>query len=119
LVYCANCGEKVPDEANFCPKCGTKTPKGKGANVLYPTNQLTDAFYNVGLELEKAFNMAARETHSAIQRARGNLAAPPRNTQTQTVVCPKCGSKNLCGAIFCNNCGSRIAPVDESPSGDA
>jgi uncharacterized membrane protein YvbJ len=27
MVYCSNCGEKIPKDANFCPKCGTKAIK--------------------------------------------------------------------------------------------
>ena len=75
LANCSNCGEKIADDANFCPKCGIKTAKGRTANAVYPSDELRDAFYSVGIELEKAFNIAARETHSAIQKAKENLAA--------------------------------------------
>ncbi|MCX6644569.1 MAG: zinc ribbon domain-containing protein, partial [Candidatus Bathyarchaeota archaeon] len=61
MVYCSNCGEKIADDANFCPKCGTKTDKGKTANAAYPSDELRDAFYKVGIELERAFTIAARE----------------------------------------------------------
>jgi membrane protease subunit (stomatin/prohibitin family) len=106
LGYCTNCGEKIADDANFCPKCGTKTPKGKAANAVYPSDQLTDAFYMVGVELEKAFTLAARETHAAIQKAKEDLRQKP--ARQQTAACPKCNSKNPSGAIFCYNCGARI-----------
>lgn len=96
MVYCSNCGTQLVEDANFCPKCGFKTPKGKSANARYPSDQLTDAFYQVGVELERAFNMAARETHQAIKKARDNLQPPER----QTVACPKCGTKNMSGAVF-------------------
>ena len=117
MAYCTHCGEKIADDANFCPKCGVKTLKGKAANAVYPTDQLTDAFYNVGVELEKAFNLAARETHAAIQKAREDFRQKP--TQRQTVACPKCNSKNASGAIFCVNCGARIVPSEESRGGGA
>lgn len=112
MVYCSNCGAQIPDDAYFCPKCGTKTPKGKSANALYPTDQLTDAFYNVGLELEKAFNLAAQETHTAIQKARESWQT--KTPDAQTVTCPKCGAKNPQGAVFCSSCGARIASVQNS-----
>jgi Zn finger protein HypA/HybF involved in hydrogenase expression len=117
LTYCTRCGEKIADDAYFCPKCGVKTPKGKTANAAYPTDTLTDAFYTVGAELEKAFNLAARETHAAIQKAREDLRQKP--AQQQTAVCPKCNSKNASGAIFCVNCGARIVPIEESRGGGA
>lgn len=117
MVYCSNCGAQIDDEALFCPKCGTKTPKGKEANVSYPSDELKDAFYRVGVELEKAFTIAAQETHAAIKRASDNMQqkkTAPEATQEDTIACPKCGTKNVPGSIFCNNCGTRIAPVEES-----
>ncbi|MGA2682640.1 MAG: zinc-ribbon domain-containing protein [Candidatus Bathyarchaeia archaeon] len=112
MVYCSNCGAKIDDEAYFCPKCGTKTEKGKAAKALYPADELRDAFYQVGIELERAFNMAARETHSAIQRARENLQQkPPRQ---QTVTCSKCTTQNPNSSVFCYSCGTRLRPAEES-----
>jgi Zn finger protein HypA/HybF involved in hydrogenase expression len=112
LVYCRNCGEKIDDNAYFCPKCGTKTDTGKAAKAPYPADELRDAFYHVGVELEKAFNIAARETHSAIQRARANMQQ--KTVQQEIVVCPKCATKNPYSSIFCHSCGARIAPVEET-----
>ncbi len=77
---------------------------------------MTDAFYSVGIELEKAFNLAARETHAAIQKAREDLRQKPAQ---QTMDCPKCNSKNPWGAIYCASCGAKIAPVEESHGGGA
>ncbi len=118
MVYCSNCGEKIDDEAYFCPKCGTKTPKGKAANAAYPSDELQDAFYRVGVELERAFSMAAHETHQAILKAKRNFEKSNTSTTTtgakSTVICPKCGTKNAYGSIFCNNCGARLAPIGES-----
>jgi len=116
LANCSNCGEKIADDANFCPKCGTKTAVGRTANAVYPSDELRDAFYSVGVELEKAFNIAARETHSAIQKAKESLQQKP--AQPETVACPKCNTKNPNGSVFCNSCGTRIAPIEE-PHGSA
>ena len=111
LAYCSNCGEKIDDNANFCSKCGTKTPKGRAANAAYPADKmLSEAFYSVGAELEKAFAIADREMRAAIQKARENLQQKP--AEQQAVACPKCNSKNPYGSIFCSNCGSRIAPIE-------
>jgi hypothetical protein len=116
LVYCSNCGSKIDDEAYFCPACGTKTLKGKAAKAAYPADEFRDAFYNIGIELERAFNIAAHETHEAFKRARDNVqqktAAPA--SPNQTVVCPKCDTKNSADSIFCNNCGNKLASTEES-----
>lgn len=118
LVYCSNCGEKIADDAYFCPKCGAKTPAGKAAQAAYPADELRDAFYRVGVELEHAFNIAAHETHQAFLKAKENFEKSNTTTTTtatqSTVVCPKCGTKNAYGSIFCNNCGTRLAPIEES-----
>jgi ribosomal protein L40E len=113
MVYCSKCGEKIPDDAYFCPKCGTKTLQGKAANAAYPSDELRDAFYKVGIELERAFNIAARETHAAIKRASESMQQKSAAAQQETVACPSCGIKNPYGSIFCNNCGTRIAPIEE------
>lgn len=81
--------------AYFGPKCGNKTVKGKAANASYPPDELRDAFYKVGIELEQAFNIAAHETHAAFQRAKENIQQKP--AQQETVVCPNCGTKNPYG----------------------
>ena len=121
MVYCSNCGTKLEDDAYFCYKCGTKTQAGKTAKAMYPSDELRDAFYQVGMELEKAFNMAAKETQAAFKRVSEEMQGAqqkPQASQTQNiVVCPKCGTKNSAGTIFCSNCGTRLAPVEESHGG--
>jgi ribosomal protein L40E len=114
MVYCSHCGAQVADDAYFCSKCGTKTEIGKTAKVAYPTGELQDAFYRVGTELERAFTIAAHETHQALKKASENIQKNTQNQPSQTsessVVCPNCGSKNISGAVFCHNCGKKIAP---------
>ncbi|MGE5533044.1 MAG: zinc-ribbon domain-containing protein [Ignavibacteria bacterium] len=117
MAYCSNCGSKIDDEAYFCPKCGTKTPKGKAAKAAYPADEIRDAFYQVGIELEKAFTIAARETHSAFKKVSEDLQGKQSASKSQdSVTCPKCGAKNATSSIFCYNCGSKITP-DEEPRG--
>ena len=82
MVYCSNCGAQIADDAYFCPKCGTKTEKGKAAKAAYPSDELRDAFYQVGIELERAFTIAARETHQAILKARDNLQQKTASAST-------------------------------------
>ncbi len=113
MVYCSHCGAQVADDAYFCPKCGTKTETGKTAKVLYPTGELQDAFYRVGTELERAFTIAAHETHAALKKAGENLQKSTSGQTTQAsqdkgVVCLNCGARNVSGAVFCHNCGKKI-----------
>jgi uncharacterized membrane protein YvbJ len=124
MVYCSHCGNQIADDVNFCPKCGTKTLAGKAAKVSYPSDELQDAFYRVGTELEKAFTIAAHETHAAFKKVSDNMQqkTTPSQSSSQasaegTVVCPNCGAKNVAGAIFCHNCGKKIVP--ETGAGSA
>ncbi len=122
MVYCSNCGAPLADDANFCPKCGTKTAAGKAAKVSYPSDELQDAFYKVGTELERAFTIAARETQAAFKRVSENMqqqqkASGAQTSQTAgeaTVTCANCGTKNVSGAVFCVNCGK---PISEPKTG--
>jgi ribosomal protein L40E len=120
MAYCSHCGAQIAEDANFCPKCGTKTPAGKTAKVPYPSDEFQDAFYRVGTELERAFTIAAHETHAALKKASENIQQK-NTTQTSqasqegTVVCQNCGAKNVTGAVFCYSCGKRVGP--ESGSG--
>jgi len=121
MVYCSHCGGQVANDAFFCPKCGTKTEAGKTAKVSYPSHELQDAFYRAGTELERAFTIAAHETHATLKRASENIQQKTssdqtnQTTQKNAAVCPHCGAKTVSGAIFCNTCGKRIKP--ETPSG--
>lgn len=113
MVYCSNCGAPIADDANFCPKCGTKTQAGKTAKVAYPSDELRDAFYMVGVELEKAFTIAAKETQAAFKKVSENMqqkntSQTNQATQSDAVICPNCGAKNVSGAIFCHTCGKRL-----------
>jgi len=116
LVYCSNCGTQIADDANFCPKCGTKTQTGKTAKVPYPSDRLEETVYQLGVELENAFTLAAKETQPAIKKASESFqqksasSQPQQATQEATVICPNCGAKNISGSIFCYNCGKRLQP---------
>ena len=109
MVYCSNCGTKLDDEAYFCFKCGTKTPAGRSAKVLYPADEMRDAFYQVGLELEKAFKLAAKETQAAFKKVSENVQAKnqPASSQGMTT-CSSCGTQNASGAVFCTKCGIKV-----------
>jgi membrane protease subunit (stomatin/prohibitin family) len=113
MVYCSHCGNKIDDDAYFCPKCGTKTVAGKTAKVTYPADELRDIFYQVGAEMEKALTMAAHETHEAFKKVSQDFQQKNASTQQAassqaTITCPKCGTKNPAGSVFCSNCGASL-----------
>jgi ribosomal protein L40E len=107
MAYCSNCGEKVPKDAYFCPKCGTKAMKGVEANVAAPSDELREAFAKMSQELEKAFAVAAKEIQAAFQTARENIQ---QSLHQEPLVCANCGEKNPSDATFCYKCGKKLEP---------
>ena len=105
MLYCSNCGEKLSEDALFCPKCGTKTAKGVESNVPGPSDELKAAFAKMSVELEKAFSVAAKEINAAFQTASENIQ---KSLHKEQVTCTSCGEKNSNDAIFCSNCGKRL-----------
>jgi ribosomal protein L40E len=104
-MYCSNCGEKLPEDALFCPKCGTKTVKGAEANVSTPKDELKEAFAKMGQELDKAFTIAAKEIHAAFQTANENIQ---KSIKKEKIVCSSCGEKNPSDAVYCFKCGNKL-----------
>jgi ribosomal protein L40E len=104
-MYCSNCGEKLPEDALFCPKCGTKTAKGAEKNVSSPKDELKEAFAKMGQELDKAFSIAAREINAAFQTASENIQ---KSLKKEKIVCSSCGEKNPSNAVFCYQCGKKL-----------
>jgi ribosomal protein L32 len=105
MVFCTQCGEELSENANFCPKCGTRTGKGKVANVPLPREDWGGAFAQVGEELNKAFSVASKEIEKAFTIAKEEIR---KATTRELIVCPSCGEKNTANALFCNKCGKKI-----------
>ncbi|HTY75102.1 MAG TPA: zinc-ribbon domain-containing protein, partial [Candidatus Nanoarchaeia archaeon] len=95
MQYCHVCGAKLPDDAAFCPNCGTKVMdmSGKTATgaATSPSDEMREAFTRMSLEMEKAFNIAARELQGAFETARNNIQ---KNVYKAPIVCSNCGEKN-------------------------
>jgi len=107
MAYCSSCGEKIPEDAFFCPKCGVKTVKGSEANVKYPIDEMREAFAKMGVELEKAFRTAAVEVHAAFKKAAADMNQ--KAAEQKTTVCPKCNATNSVDAVFCRSCGGKLS----------
>jgi uncharacterized membrane protein YvbJ len=107
MAYCSNCGEKLPKDAYFCPKCGTKTTKGVETNVPTPSDEMRQAFARMSVEMEKAFAVAAKEIQAAFQTARDNIQ---KSLQKEPIVCSNCGEKNPGDSAFCFKCGKKLEP---------
>jgi ribosomal protein L40E len=107
MEYCSNCGERLPKDACFCPKCGTKTALGIEANAPMASDEMRVAFAKMSTEIEKAFTIAAKEIQVAFQTARDNVQ---KSMQKEPVVCGNCGATNSAGSAFCFKCGQKLQP---------
>ena len=105
MVFCYHCGEKIPDDANFCTKCGFRTKHGSETGAPLPTEDLKEAFSKMGVELEKAFQTAAKEIQKAVQNVRVDLKD---SRSGQPVTCQSCGETSPVGAVFCTKCGEKL-----------
>jgi len=86
MAYCSNCGEKLAEEALFCPKCGTKTKKGVQTKVSASSEEFRETINKMGQELEKAFTVAAKDIHEAFQTAQHEKTYRSQRTRNQSVV---------------------------------
>ena len=108
MAYCVSCGEKLPENANFCPKCGMRTPIGVAAGAAEPREAIRQAFSEAGKELERAFSIAAEEVRKAFAEAREGVEKN-RKTPKVTITCAQCGSSNPAEAKFCSKCGNPLS----------
>ena len=107
-MFCQDCGEELPKDANFCPKCGIMTMKGVDAGVSTPWEELKDVFSKIGEEIEKAFLIAGREMEKAFTLSKKAREETKEVVSQEPVVCPHCGEKNVADARFCYKCGKKL-----------
>jgi ribosomal protein L40E len=105
IMFCSKCGEKLPEEAYFCHKCGARTSKGIEAGVSAAREDLKEAFAKMGEEMEKAFSVAAKEIKKAFKTAREEIKGA---INRESVVCSHCGKENFADARFCYKCGKKL-----------
>jgi uncharacterized OB-fold protein len=105
MAFCSDCGEKLPEKAYFCPKCGKRTPSGAKAGISTPWEDLRGTFSKMGEEIENAFSIAGKEMEKAFKIARDKIVEA---TSSEPILCPECGEKNVANASFCYSCGKKL-----------
>jgi len=131
MVYCSNCGTETSEDANFCPKCGARTPRGVESGVephwrdevdraLQAASRSIDeglkkareyiqeAVRDISPELEQARESLREVAEEVGDELRGAGEEIRRHTSIAHVYCPECGEKNTGYAKFCTKCGKEI-----------
>jgi len=107
MVHCANCGQKLEEAFNFCPKCGVKTKAGAAAGVSDPWENMKEAFVTAAEQMNRAFAKAAEETRKAFEQARKEVQR--QTTSGRKMVCTNCGAPNPPESKFCSKCGKSLS----------
>jgi uncharacterized membrane protein YvbJ len=105
MEYCSRCGEKLPEGAYFCFKCGTRTTAGAAAGATIPIEELRYNLEKAAQEVQKAFSRAAKEMDEALRKAREGIKEPIRSGPAY---CPQCGERNSPSSRFCHKCGKKL-----------
>jgi len=111
MAYCHNCGEKLPENALFCTKCGAKVVQAAQVGAATPSDEVREAFNKISVEMEKAFNVAAKELQVAFQTAKNNVQ---KSIYKEPTVCSNCGEKNTANSTFCTKCGQSLSNAQPS-----
>jgi hypothetical protein len=106
MVHCSNCGQKLEEKYNFCPKCGTRTGAGITAGVADPWEDVKKALAGAMEEMNKAFARAAEETKKAFEEAKKE--AQWQASSRRKIECQNCGAPNMAGSKFCSKCGKPL-----------
>ncbi len=97
MVFCSKCGEKLPENAYFCFKCGIRTRKGIEVGISPP--------WNWEQNVEKALSTVAKEMEKAFETVREGIK---KSIKREPVVCSRCGEKSLGYSKFCYKCGAKL-----------
>lgn len=122
-MICSKCGYSIPDNARFCPKCGTKAiPSEEQQPNTSSGNYFRSAGDFGGGAVDNGFaprNITNGDSFADIPRVNmpeeetAFMSAP-----SVTVNCPVCGSNNEPDTRFCGICGTNIMgaadPVDQT-----
>ena len=116
LIYCVSCGKQIDDEANFCPKCGTRTAKAVKDGVSIPFSET-----QMKADIERAIAQASRAIDEGVKIAQialqdvvtrvdeeVRIARGKSKDQSAPFFCVACGGENNRTAKYCMKCGKEL-----------
>jgi uncharacterized Zn finger protein (UPF0148 family) len=102
LAKCDSCGNTLAEDDLFCPKCGSRTERGRKEKVEFPWEGRLE---EVREEIDKAVNIAFKEIQKGLRTASEEIE---RATKKKAVTCPSCKERNPADARFCWGCGKKL-----------
>ena len=133
-MFCFKCGAEIPDESEFCMRCGIKMPafnnteisKPEQENVVFTLNELTSLFGNNKIE---AIKYVSHNSDMSLSEAKKYVDSLYKNaTAVSSSSTPKVKDKPLSkrqrikenkknGIACCPKCGSTSLSSDKQGFG--
>jgi predicted amidophosphoribosyltransferase len=116
VIYCASCGKQIDDEANFCPKCGTRTAKAvrDGVSIPFSETQMKADIERAIAQASKAIDEGVKIAQIALQDVvtrvdeEVRIARGKSRDTSAPFFCIACGGENNRTAKYCMKCGKEL-----------
>lgn len=115
MPICNECKNEVPDDAEFCSKCGAKINAPSMDEPIENTNETSDNNSDgadVPFETKFCYNCGEKVSINAVACPKCG-AGLTRNTNVQKQAntkkfCSNCGKEVNVNAVVCTNCGASV-----------
>jgi len=105
MPYCSKRGQEIPIEANFCPRCGTKTIRNGETNIPSKSDDIREVFNRIRQEFTKPWLLQPKRCKLLSTQQTENVQ---QSLRKELVACSGCGEKNANDPIFCRKCGQKM-----------
>lgn len=116
MPICSNCKNEVPDDADFCSKCGTKINTLDIDEPIENTNETSDNNSDgadVQFETKFCSNCGEKVSINAVACPKCGAGLTRTNNVQQQVntkkFCSNCGNEVNINAVVCTNCGASVS----------
>ena len=112
MKFCGNCGNRLEDNAAFCPVCGAKAPEASGQQA--PSQPFVPEVTEFQPHLKPGWQESPPQPQQQMppQSQWGGAAVPPpvkmQAPGKDGRFCKECGTRLAPDAIFCPECGADI-----------
>ena len=113
MKFCGNCGNRLEDNAAFCPVCGAKAPEASGQQQA-PSQPFVPEVTEFQPHLKPGWQESPPQPQQQMppQSQWGGAAVPPpvkmQAPGKDGRFCKECGTRLAPDAIFCPECGADI-----------